>query len=37
LTLDQARLSGLEAGVESGSDEHGRWTAGVIDLQVLAK
>jgi hypothetical protein len=37
LTLDQARLSGLEASVEFGSGENGRWTAGVIDLQVLAK
>jgi hypothetical protein len=37
LTLDQARLSGLEASKESGSGENGRWTAGVIDLQVLAK
>ena len=37
LALDQARLSGLEASSESGSGENGRWTAGVIDLQVLAK
>jgi len=37
LTLDQARLSGLEAGKESGSGEDGRWTAGVIDLQVFVK
>jgi hypothetical protein len=37
LTLDQARLSGLEASKESGSSESGRWTAGVIDLQVFAK
>jgi hypothetical protein len=37
LALDEARLSGLEAGQESGSGENGRWTAGVIDLQMLAK
>jgi hypothetical protein len=37
LALDRARLSGLEAGKESGSGENGRWTAGVIDLHVLAK
>ena len=37
LTLDRARLSGLEASKESGSGENGRWTAGVIDLQVFAK
>ncbi len=34
LALDQARLSGLEAGEESGSGEYGPWTAGVIDLKV---
>jgi hypothetical protein len=37
LTLDRARLSNLEASNESGSDENGRWTAGVIHLQILAK
>ena len=37
LALDQARLSGLEASKESGSGENGPWTAGIIDLQVLAK
>jgi hypothetical protein len=34
LSLDRAHLSGLEASGESGSGEHGEWTAGVIDLQV---
>jgi hypothetical protein len=34
LTLDRARLSGLEAGKEGGSDDNGPWTVGVIDLQV---
>jgi len=37
LALDQAGLSSLEASNESGSDENGRWTAGVIHLQILAK
>jgi hypothetical protein len=37
LALDQARLVGLEANRESGSGENGRWTTGVIDLQILAK
>ncbi len=37
LTLDQARLSSLEASHDSGSGESGSWTAGVIDVRVLAK
>jgi hypothetical protein len=37
LTLNQARLSSLEASSESGSGEDGPWTAGVIDFQVRTK
>jgi hypothetical protein len=37
LALDRAGLSSLEASNESGSDENGRWTAGIIHLQILAK
>jgi hypothetical protein len=37
LALDRAGLSSLEASNEAGSDENGRWTTGVIHLQIPTK
>jgi hypothetical protein len=37
LTIDRARLSNLEASKETGSGENGRWTVGIIDLQILTE
>lgn len=34
LSLEQARLSGLSTSSESGVDDDGVWTVGIIDLQV---